>query len=102
MARQADAPAAPRYTRPMPETLHILYFAWLRERTGTAAETVDAQGIATVGELVAMLSGRGPGHAAAFATPNLVRAAVNQDFASPETPVRPGDEIAFFPPITGG
>jgi molybdopterin synthase sulfur carrier subunit len=83
--------------------IKILYFAWLRERTGTGEEDlVLPAGVATVGALVALLRARGSGFDAAFATPRLVRAAVNQVFASPETEVGPGDEVAFFPPVTGG
>jgi len=83
--------------------IKILYFAWLRERTGTAEEDfVLPEGVATVGALVGLLRARGAGYDAAFATPRLVRAAVNQVFAQPETAVGPGDEVAFFPPVTGG
>jgi molybdopterin synthase sulfur carrier subunit len=84
-------------------TLSLLYFAWLRERVGTAEESLPIPaGVATVGDLVEWLRGRGPGHAAAFAQANRVRCAVNQEFAGPDTPLRPGDEVAFFPPVTGG
>jgi molybdopterin synthase sulfur carrier subunit len=84
-------------------TLHILYFAWLRERVGLAEERIALPaGVATVGELVAWLRGRSAGHAAAFAVARTVRCAVNQEFADPAAPVAPGDEIAFFPPVTGG
>ena len=87
---------------PAPALL-ILYFAWLRERLGTTEETVALpEGVATVADLVAWQRGRSPEHAAAFATGARVRCAVNQDFATPETPVRAGDEVAFFPPVTGG
>ena len=55
-----------------------------------------------VAGLIAFLSARSPGHAAAFADPRQLRAAVNQDFATPDAPVGPGDEVAFFPPVTGG
>ena len=48
------------------------------------------------------LATRSPGHAAAFAEAKQIRAAVNQDFATPDHPVAAGDEIAFFPPVTGG
>jgi molybdopterin synthase sulfur carrier subunit len=83
--------------------VRILYFAWLRERVGTAEESVQPpEGVATVGTLVAWLSARSPGHAAAFAAGRTVRCAVNQDFADPAAAVRPGDEVAFFPPVTGG
>ncbi|MBX9698162.1 MAG: MoaD/ThiS family protein, partial [Acetobacteraceae bacterium] len=40
--------------------------------------------------------------AAAFAEGRQIRAAVNQEFAAPADPVAPGDEVAFFPPVTGG
>jgi molybdopterin converting factor small subunit len=55
-----------------------------------------------VAGLIAWLAGRSPGHAAAFAQAKQIRAAVNQDFARPDAPVAAGDEIAFFPPVTGG
>ena len=86
-----------------PRPLTILYFAWLRERTGTAEERVSPPaGVASVAALTEWLRARGPGYAAALANPRTVRCAVNQDFAGPDTPVRPGDEVAFFPPVTGG
>jgi molybdopterin converting factor subunit 1 len=87
--------------------MKILYFAWLRERVGLGEEEVDPPAeVATVADLIAWLGGRGPGHASAFAPTadgrHLVRCAVNQEFARPETPVASGDEVAFFPPVTGG
>jgi molybdopterin synthase sulfur carrier subunit len=81
----------------------ILYFAWLSERIGSAQERLQLpDNVKTVAELVDYLSARGPGHAAAFQKRQVIRCAVNQEFADPGYPVRPGDEIAFFPPITGG
>lgn len=83
--------------------IHVLYFAWLRERMGRAEERLPVpDGVSSVGGLVAWLAARDAAGAAAFANPGLVRAAVNQDFAAPDAPVRPGDEVAFFPPVTGG
>jgi molybdopterin synthase sulfur carrier subunit len=84
-------------------SLTILYFAWLRERTGTAEECVTPPaGTTTVGELIDWLEQRGPGYAGAFANRRAVRCAVNQEFADPATRIGPGDEVAFFPPVTGG
>jgi sulfur-carrier protein len=83
--------------------LTILYFAWLRERTGLSQESVALPaGVRTVADLVAWLAERSPGHASALANRRTVRCAVNQDFAEPTTAVHPGDEVAFFPPVTGG
>ena len=81
----------------------ILYFAWLRERVGTAREEIELPDTArTVAALVDLLVARGGGYAAAFRNRRTVRCAVNQEFADPSAPVGPGDEIAFFPPVTGG
>lgn len=86
-----------------PRPLTVLYFAWLRERIGTGEESVvPPAGIGTVGELTAWLARRSPRHAAAFENRRTIRCAVNQDFADPDAPIGPGDEIAFFPPVTGG
>jgi molybdopterin converting factor subunit 1 len=83
--------------------MRLLYFAWVRQRIGLAEEEVSPPpDVADVAALVAWLSARSPGHAAAFADPRQVRAAVNQDFVGPDYPVAAGDEVAFFPPVTGG
>ena len=83
--------------------LRVLYFAWLRERAGRAEESLALPpGVATVGELAGWLRARDPAGAAAFADLTTVRAAVNQTFAPPATPLKDGDEVAFFPPVTGG
>ena len=83
--------------------LSILYFAWLRERVGVAEETLDPPAsVTTVAELITYLATLDERHAAAFVTRATVRCAVNQEFAEPGTVLRPGDEVAFFPPVTGG
>ena len=83
--------------------MKVLYFAWLRQRTGLGEETVSPpETVRDVGALMRWLASRSPGHAAAFADPAQVRTAVNQEFCGPEQPVKPGDEVAFFPPVTGG
>ncbi len=83
--------------------LKLLYFASLRERMGRAEEELPASpGVDTIADLISLLQQRDAAGAVAFANPSLVRAAINQDFARPEAPVHDGDEIAFFPPVTGG
>jgi molybdopterin synthase sulfur carrier subunit len=83
--------------------MKILYFAWLRSKTGTAREEVAPPAeVTTVGALMEWLAARHPGFAEAVAAPGVIRAAVNQDYAQPGDPVRPSDEVAFFPPVTGG
>ncbi|GGC63627.1 molybdopterin synthase sulfur carrier subunit [Siccirubricoccus deserti] len=83
--------------------MRVLYFAWVRQKVGVAEEAVSPPDeVRDIGGLMAWLAVRSPGHAAAFANAKTIRAAVNQDFAGPDHPVRRGDEIAFFPPVTGG
>ncbi|MDJ0609607.1 MAG: molybdopterin converting factor subunit 1 [Kiloniellales bacterium] len=83
--------------------MKVLYFAWLRTKTGMAEEEVaPPDEVATVGDLLAWLKDRGPGHAEALADLEVVRVAVNQEYAQPDHPVKPGDEVALFPPVTGG
>jgi sulfur-carrier protein len=83
--------------------LSILYFAWLRERVGVAEETLSPPDhVTTVGDLIVYLADLDQRHAAAFKDRKTVRCAVNQEFADPATVLRPGDEVAFFPPVTGG
>lgn len=83
--------------------MKVLWFATLRARTGVGEEEVSPPaGIDTVAKLMEWLKTRSDGHAAALADLRLVRVAVNQDYAQPDHPVRAGDEVAFFPPVTGG
>ncbi|MFQ3622497.1 MAG: molybdopterin converting factor subunit 1 [Acetobacteraceae bacterium] len=83
--------------------MKVLYFAWLRQKVGTAEEAVSPpESVQDVAALIDWLASRSAAHAEAFASRASVRCAVNQDFAGPDTPVRPGDEVAFFPPVTGG
>jgi sulfur-carrier protein len=87
----------------MPTPLTILYFAWLRERVGVPEETLSPpDSVVTVADLVAYLADLDLRHAAAFRDRETVRCAVNQEFADAVTILRPGDEVAFFPPVTGG
>ena len=81
----------------------LLYFAWVRQKIGRSEEIVELpKDVATVGELVAWLARRGAGYAEAFADPKRLRAAVNQDHVDFDAAVSSNDEVAFFPPVTGG
>ncbi len=81
--------------------LTVLYFARLREELGRAREEVEAPA-ATVGELRAWLAARGEPWAGGFGRVARVRAAVDQRMVGDDAPLRPGAEVAFFPPVTGG
>lgn len=82
--------------------IDILYFASLRERVGTDREQLPLPAdIATVAALTRMLAKRGGAWTEAMSDASL-KVAVNQTMATPETPLKDGDEVAFFPPVTGG
>ncbi|MEO8718497.1 MAG: molybdopterin converting factor subunit 1 [Burkholderiales bacterium] len=81
----------------------VLYFASLREQLGTDHEEIELPaGVATVAALKSHLRGRGGAWQRALADGKLVRMAVNQDMAQPADAIQAGDEVAFFPPVTGG
>lgn len=82
-------------------TLDVLYFAWVRERTGVPRERVTTAA-ATVADLVAELAAREDRYAAAFADLTALRVALDQDLASFDAPLAGVREVAFFPPMTGG
>jgi len=83
--------------------MKLLYFAWVREKTGTSSEDISIpEYIATVSELVDWLKTREGGYAEAFADQNVVRVAVNQEYVALDHAVSDDDEVAFFPPVTGG
>jgi molybdopterin synthase sulfur carrier subunit len=80
----------------------LLYFASLREAVGTPREELALEPGATIGSLVEALRSRSARWADALAPGKAWRVAVNQQMASLATPVKAGDEVAFFPPVTGG
>lgn len=83
--------------------MKVLYFAWLRQRTGVGEEDIDPPANVTdVAGLIDWLRARGPGHADALQDVSAIRVAINQEFAELDSPVAPGDEVALFPPMTGG
>ena len=81
----------------------VLYFASLREKLGCSREQVSVPAAtATVSSLLEVLRNREGEWPQAFAPGRNWRVAVNQQMADLATPLKPGDEIAFFPPVTGG
>lgn len=83
--------------------IELLYFARVREAIGTNGESVSPPAeVITIADLVLWLAARGGGYAEAFSNPTLVRAAIGDAFADPDTPIAGAREIALFPPVTGG
>jgi molybdopterin synthase sulfur carrier subunit len=80
----------------------IIYFAALRREIGIGEESLaPPDSIATVAQLLNWLKDRSPAHAKALSAPRLM-AAINQDYAGLDSAISAGDEVAFFPPVTGG
>ncbi len=82
--------------------IRLIYFSWVRERIGTGSETLALEVPAVLAEIVERVRGLSEAHRAALSDMGRIRAAVNQEFVGLEALVQPGDEVALFPPVTGG
>jgi molybdopterin synthase sulfur carrier subunit len=83
--------------------IKLLYFAWLRSKIGLAEETLDLPAdVKDVAGLVSLLQARGGGYADALSNLSVVKVAVNQEYAPFTHAIQAGDEVALFPPVTGG
>ena len=81
----------------------VLFFASLREQLGRSDEVIDLpSSVRTVDELRRHLQSRGGSYEKVLSGKALVRAAVNQEMVQDGAPIKAGDEVAFFPPVTGG
>lgn len=83
------------------KTVTVRYFASIREAMGTGSESLQTTA-ATVGALCAELMRRSDAAAQALAAGKAVRMALNQDMCAADASLSNGDEVAFFPPVTGG
>jgi len=83
--------------------MRLLYFAWVKEKAGIAAEEIAVpQDVATIAELIVWLKTRGPEFANAFTRSEVIRAAIDQTHVRHNAKIAGAREIAFFPPVTGG
>lgn len=81
----------------------ILYFASLREQLNKASEQLECpETVSSVGELRAWLCARGSPWSQVLDADALVMMSINHSMADPGSDIKDGDEIAFFPPVTGG
>jgi len=81
--------------------MQVLYFAWVRERIGVPREAVETSA-KTVADLVVELSAREERYAVAFSDLSALRVAVDQVLSDFDAPLSGVQEVAFFPPMTGG
>ncbi len=82
--------------------MKILYFAWFAEKLGKREEDIVASDLDSLDKLVAALCARDESYREIFAQKSLVKCAVNKRVVEGNTSLAPDDEVAFFPPITGG
>jgi len=81
----------------------VLFFAGLREQLGTPGEEIELpRDVTTVAGLRSYLAQRGASWKGALSEGKLIRMAVNQDMVQQTAALKAGDEVAFFPPVTGG
>jgi len=83
--------------------MKLVYFAWVREKTGLREEEASPpDSVSTVAQLIDWLISRGDNYKNTFEDLSVIRVAVNQEYVQFDSPVQAGDEVAFFPPVTGG
>ena len=75
-------------------SISVKYFASIRERLNRAEENLDAEGLNTAADVWTLATGED--------LPANTLVAINQEHARAEDAVNDGDEVAFFPPVTGG
>ena len=83
--------------------MKIVYFAWVRERIGFSSESIDISGnIKTLDNLIDYLAVKSPGHKEALSNKNILKFSVNFEYANINHNINNNDEVAIFPPVTGG
>ncbi len=83
--------------------IDLLYFASLREQLATDKEQYETDDqVTTIAELKQQLAQRGGAWAELFTREQGPLCSINQQMASEDSPIKSGDEVAFFPPVTGG
>lgn len=81
--------------------IKILFFARYREEFGAPTLELPEHGLSSVGSLLKQLQGQFPARAGFLSDQKLI-ISVNQELATAQTPIKSGDEVALFPPVTGG
>ena len=83
--------------------MRLLYFGWVRTRIGIGSETLELpSGITDVGALIEWLKQRGESYRVALEDLTTIRVAINQEMANLDATISSEDEVALFPPMTGG
>lgn len=85
------------------QAIQLRYFAWVREKVGRGEEMLTVpDSVHTIRDLIGWLTTRGEEYKVAFANPDIIRVAIDQQHMSADAKLGHGKEVAFFPPVTGG
>ena len=83
--------------------MNILYFSWIKDKLGKAKENIAVdQNISSVAELITFLENKDETYKEVFKDISSIRVSINMETANMDDPISINDEIAFFPPMTGG
>ncbi len=87
----------------MAHRLNIVYFAWVKERLGRSEETLEIPvNVSTIGELISHLATQGDDYSDVFSDLKKLRFALDQNFKRADASLNAAQELAIFPPVTGG
>ncbi len=83
--------------------MKILYFSWIKDQIGNAEESLDIKdNIQTIEELVNFLKNINDNYKSVFTDVSSIKVSINMEIASFKDKINKEDEVAFFPPMTGG
>ena len=81
----------------------IKYFSWIKEHIGKSEERIDLPvNVSTIEELMLYLENLNDKYKLAYKKKDLIKIAINKSYSSIDDKISNNDEIAFFPPVTGG
>jgi len=83
--------------------MQIKYFSWIKEHIGKSEEEINLpHNVSTIEELIFYLENLNDKYKRAFEKKDLIKIAINKSYSSIDDKINNTDEIAFFPPVTGG
>ncbi|MBL6850556.1 MAG: molybdopterin converting factor subunit 1 [Candidatus Puniceispirillales bacterium] len=83
--------------------MQIKYFSWIKEHIGKSEEEINLpHNVSTIEELMFYLENLNDKYKRAFEKKDLIKIAINKSYSSIDDKINNTDEIAFFPPVTGG